>query len=83
MSVDGFRSAVDDLKKKLELLEEAWLDLQRCDSLDNVCPLCDDVWNDYLSARTDAEQALSRLAQEIAGFYVLAQISDVHVEEGE
>lgn len=83
MSVDGFRSAVDDLKEKLELLEEAWLDWQRCDSLDNVYPLCDDVWNDYLSARIDAEQALSRLAQEIAGFYVLAQISNVHVEECE
>ena len=80
MSVDGFTSAVDDFKVKLERLEEAWLCWQQCSSLDNVYPLVDDVWNEYLSARTDAEQALSRLAQEVAGFYILAQIADVYVD---
>ena len=83
MSVDGFTATVDALKVKLGLLEEAWLDMQRCDSLDNVYPLVDDAWNEYSAARIDVENAITDLVQELGGFYVLAQISNVHVEECE
>lgn len=83
MSDNTFMAAVDAFKVKLERLEEAWLDLQRCDSLDNVYPLVDGVWNEYSAARIDAENAITDLVQELGGFYVLAQISNVHVEECE
>lgn len=53
MSDDASASAVDAFKGALERLEEAWLDLQLCDSLDNVYPLVDDAWNEYSSARID------------------------------
>lgn len=83
MSVDGFTAAVDDFKEKLELLDEAWMELQRCDSLDHVYPLVDDIWNEYSTARTDAERALSRLVQEVTGLFILAQIVSVRAEEAE
>ena len=83
MSDNTSMTAVDAFKVKLEHLEEAWLDLQRCDSLDNVYPLVDDAWNEYSAARIDVENAITDLVQELGGFYVLAQISNVHVEECE
>lgn len=83
MSDDAPVSAVDAFKGKLERLEEAWLDLQQCESLDYVYPLVDDAWNEYLSARIDVENAITDLVQELGGFYVLAQISNVRVEEDE
>lgn len=83
MSVDGFTSAVDAFKVKLELLKEAWMELRDCEALEVVDPFVDDAWNAYLSARIDAENAFTILVQELAGFYVLAQILNVHVEEDE
>lgn len=79
MSDDAPVSAVDVFKIKLGLLKEAWMELQDCGSLELGDPFIDDVWNAYLTARIDAENAITDLVQELAGFYVLAQISNVHV----
>ena len=72
-------SAVDVFKIKLGLLKETWLELQDCDALELGDPFIDDAWNAYLTARIDAENAITALVQELGGFYVLAQISNVHV----
>ena len=79
MSVVGFTSAVDAFKVKLERLKGAWVELQVCKALEAGDPLIDDAWNAYLTARIDAENAITDLVQELGGFYVLAQISNVHV----
>lgn len=79
MSDDATVSAVDVFKIKLGLLKEAWMELQDCDALELGDPFIDDAWNAYLTARIDAENAITDLVQELAGFYVLAQISNVHV----
>lgn len=71
--------AVDAFKVKLGLLKETWVELQDCESLELGDPFIDDAWNAYLSARIDAENAITDLVRELAGFYVLAQISNVHV----
>ena len=79
MNVDGFASAVDAFRVKLDLLKEAWLELQDCESMGGGDPFIDDAWDEYLTARIDAEVALTDFVQEVAGFYVLAQIKNVHV----
>lgn len=79
MSDDTSNLAVDAFKAKLGLLKEAWMELQDCESLELGDPFIDDAWNAYLTARIDAENAITDLVQELSGFYVLAQISNVHV----
>lgn len=79
MSDDTSNLAVDAFKAKLGLLKEAWMELQDCDALELGDPFIDDAWNAYLTARIDAENAITDLVQELSGFYVLAQISNVHV----
>jgi hypothetical protein len=71
--------AVDAFKVKLGLLKETWMELRDCESLELGDPFIDEAWNAYLSARIDAENAITDLARELADFYVLAQISNVHV----
>lgn len=71
--------AVDAFKAKLGLLKETWMEFQDCDALELGDPFIDDAWNAYLSARIDVENAITDLVRELAGFYVLAQISNVHV----
>jgi hypothetical protein len=72
MSVDEFRSVLDRLRV-------ARMELDDCESLELGDPFIDDAWNAYLAARIDAENAITDLVRELAGFYVLAQISNVHV----
>lgn len=72
MSVDEFRSVLDRLRV-------ARMELDDCESLELGDPFIDDAWNAYLTARIDAENAITDLVQELSGFYVLAQISNVHV----
>lgn len=72
MSVDEFRSALGRLRV-------ARMELDDCESLELSDPFNDDVWNAYLTARIDTENAITDLVQELCGFYVLAQISNVHV----
>lgn len=79
MSDDASNLAVDTFKAKLGVLKETWLELQDCESLELGDPFIDDVWNAYLTARIDAENAITDLVQELGGFYVLVQISNVHV----
>lgn len=83
MSVDGFTSAVDRFRVALEHLKESRAILDDCESLELGDPFIDDVWDTYLSSRIDAENAITDLAQELAGFYVLAQIKNVHVDDVE
>lgn len=78
MSDDTSNLAVDAFKAKLGLLKETWMELQDCDALQLGDPFIDDAWNAYLTARIDAENAITDLVQELAGFYVLAQISNVY-----
>lgn len=73
MSVDEFRSVLDRLRV-------ARMELDDCESLELGDPFIDDAWNAYLTARIDAENAITDLVQELCGFYVLAQISNVHVD---
>lgn len=70
---------VDDFRVKLEVLKQAWIEVQGCEAFELGDPFIDDAWNAYLSARIDAENAITDLVRELAGFYVLAQISNVHV----
>lgn len=79
MGGDGFVSAVDRLRVALEDLEETLVTLQKCEDLDDGDPFIDEAWNEYAAARIDAENAITDLVRELAGFYVLAQISNVHV----
>mgnify|MGYP003562394289 FL=1 len=79
MSGDTSNLAVDAFKAKLGLLKETWMELQDCESLELGDPFIDDAWNAYLTARIDTENAITDLVQELSGFYVLAQISNVHV----
>ena len=79
MNVDGFTSAVDAFRVKLDLLKEAWLELQDCESMGGGDPFIDNAWDEYLTARIDTETAFTDLVQEMAGFYVLAHIKNVHV----
>ena len=72
-------SAVDIFKAKLRVLKETWMELQDCESLELGDPFIDDAGDAYLTARIDAENAITDLVQELSGFYVLAQISNVHV----
>ena len=78
MSDDTSNLAVDAFKAKLGLLKETWMELQDCESMELGDPFIDDAWNAYLTARIDVENAITDLVQELGGFYVLAQISDVY-----
>lgn len=80
MSDSTSMTAVDAFKAKLPLLKETWMELQDCESLEGGDLFIDHAWNAYLSARIDVEDALTDLVQELGGFYVLAQISNVHVD---
>lgn len=79
MSDDTSNLAMDAFKAKLGLLKETWMELQDCESLELGDPFIDDAWNAYLTARIDTENAITDLVQELSGFYVLTQISNVHV----
>lgn len=70
---------VDDFRVKLEVLKEAWMEVQGCEALELVDPFIDDVWDAYIVARNDAENAITALVGELAGFHVLAQIEQVRV----
>lgn len=78
MSDDTSNLAVDAFKAKLALLKETWMELQDCESFELGDPFIDEAWDAYLTARIDTENAITDLAQELSGFYVLAQISNVH-----
>lgn len=80
MSDGTSMTAVDTFKAKLGLLKETWMELQDCESLELGDPFIDEAWGAYLTARIDAENAITDLVQELSGFYVLAQISNVHVD---
>lgn len=80
MSDDTSNLAVDAFKAKLGVLKETWMELQDCESLELGDPFIDDAWDAHLTARIDAENAITDLVQELSGFYVLAQISNVHVD---
>lgn len=70
---------MDDFHTKLEALKQAWMEVQDCEAFELGDPAIDDAWDAFLTARIDAEQAITELAEELAGFYVLAQIKNVHV----
>lgn len=70
---------VDDFRVKLEVLKQAWIEVQDCEAFELGDPFIDDAWDAYIVARNDAENAITALVGELAGFYVLAQISNVHV----
>lgn len=72
---------IEDLQRKLATLREAWVDLQCCGDCELGDPFIDKVWDAYITARIDAEMAVSEFLGELSGFYVLAQIKAVHVEE--
>nr|DAM42517.1 MAG TPA: hypothetical protein [Caudoviricetes sp.] len=79
MSDNTSNLAVDAFKAKVDLLKETWMELQDCEALELGDPFIDEAWDAYLSARIDTENAITDLVRELAGFYVLAQISNVHV----
>ena len=79
MSDDTSNLAVDAFKAKVDLLKETWMELQDCEALELGDPFIDEAWDAYLTARIDTENAITDLVQELSGFYVLAQISNVHV----
>lgn len=70
---------VDDFRVKLEALKEAWIEVQDCEAFELGDPFIDDVWDAYIVARNDAENAITALVGELAGFHVLAQIEQVRV----
>ena len=73
MSVDEFRSVLDRLRV-------ARMELDDCESLELGDPFIDDAWNAYLTARIDAENAITDLARDLTGLYVFARITNVHVD---
>lgn len=79
MSDNTSNLAVDAFKAKVDLLKETWMELQDCEALELGDPFIDEAWDAYLTARIDTENAITDLVRELSGFYVLAQISDVHV----
>lgn len=70
---------VDDFRVKLEALKESWMDVQDCEALELGDPFIDDVWDAYIVARNDAENAITALVGELADFHVLAHIEQVRV----
>nr|DAO51933.1 MAG TPA: hypothetical protein [Caudoviricetes sp.] len=70
---------MSNLIRSLELLKEAASDLQAIDDQNLGGPFIDDAWDEYLTARINAEIAITEFVQEKLGFYVLAQIKNVHV----
>lgn len=79
MSDNTSNLAVDAFKAKVDLLKETWMELQDCEALELGDPFIDEAWDAYLTARIDTENAITDLVWELSGFYVLAQISNVHV----
>lgn len=80
MSADSFVSSVGRFRGVFERLKEAWVDLQGLEGLEDGDPFLERAWNEYVTARTDAESAFTDLAQELAGVYVLARIEGVGVD---
>lgn len=80
MSADPFISSVGRFRGVLERLEEAWVDLQGLEGLEDGDPFLERAWYEYVTARNDAESAFTDLVRELAGFYVLARIEDVGVD---
>lgn len=70
---------VDDFRVKLEVLKEAWMEVQDCEALELGDPFIDDAWDAYIVARNDTENAITALVGELAGFHVLVQIEQVRV----
>lgn len=79
MSADSFVESVEAFRAKLEVLKEAWMELQDCEEAELGDPFIDDVWDAYIVARNDAENAITALVGELAGLHVLAQIEQVRV----
>lgn len=71
---------VVEFRGVLERLKEASMELQDCESMEAGDPFIDNAWDEYLTARIAAESAITDFVQDMAGFYVLAQIKNVHVD---
>jgi hypothetical protein len=63
-----------------ERLKEAWVDLQGLEGLEDGDPFLERAWDEYVTARADAESAFTDLTHELAGVYVLARIEGVSVD---
>lgn len=70
---------VDDFRVKLEVLKQAWIEVQDCEAFELGDPFVDDAWDAYIVARNDAENAITALVGELAGFHALVQIEQVRV----
>jgi hypothetical protein len=70
---------VDDFRVKLETLKQAWMEVQDCEAFELGDPFIDNAWDAYIVARNDAENAITTLVGELAGFHMLAQIEQVRV----
>ena len=70
---------VDDFRVKLEVLKQAWIEVQDCETFELGDPFIDDAWDAYIVARNDAENAITALVGELAGFHALVQIEQVRV----
>ena len=70
---------VDDFRVKLEVLKQAWMEVQDCEAFELGDPFIDDAWDAYIVARNDAENAITALVGELAGFHALVQIEQVRV----
>jgi hypothetical protein len=70
---------VDDFRVKLEVLKQAWVEVQDCEAFELDDPLLDDVWDAYIVARNDTENAITALVSELADFHALVQIEQVRV----
>lgn len=70
---------VDDFRVKLEVLKQAWIEVQDCEAFELGDPFIDDAWDAYIVARNDAENAITALVGELAGFHALVQIEQVRV----
>ena len=70
---------VDDFRVKLEVLKQAWMEVQDCEAFELGDPFLDDVWDAYIVARNDTENAITALVSELAGFHALVQIEQVRV----
>lgn len=79
MSVDSFVASVETFRVKLEALKEAWMEVQDCEEFELGDPFIDDAWDAYIVARNDAENAITALVGELAGFHILTQIEQVRV----
>lgn len=70
---------MENFLKLLRALKEAQMKLDDAEAHKAGALTVDEAWDRFLTARIDAEQAITTLAEEEVGFYVLAQIRMVHV----